>query len=102
MLAIALGDPTGIGPEVALKAVAAELPRDDERYLLIGDEVLVRDLNARLKLGLAISNSPDDASRVLIGAPVSAPARGGSSGPRRKDCGAPVYGQGARPRPSSP
>ena len=29
MLAIALGDPTGIGPEVALKAVAAELPRDD-------------------------------------------------------------------------
>ena len=75
MLAIALGDPTGIGPEVALKAVAAELPRDDERYLLIGDEVLVRDLNARLKLGLAISNSPDDASCVLIGAPVSAPAR---------------------------
>ena len=44
--------------------------------------------------GLAILNAD--------GAPVSAPARGGSSGPRRKDCGAPVYGQGARPRPSSP
>jgi 4-hydroxythreonine-4-phosphate dehydrogenase len=52
MFAIALGDPTGIGPEVALKAVAAELPRDDARYLLIGDETLVRDLNARLGTGL--------------------------------------------------
>ena len=36
VIAIALGDPKGIGPEVTVKALAAELPRDDFRYLLIG------------------------------------------------------------------
>ena len=63
MLAIALGDPTGIGPEVALKAIAAELPRDDERYLLLGDEKLVRGLNERFSLGLSIGSLEKDASR---------------------------------------
>ena len=66
MLAIALGDPTGIGPEVALKAVAAELPRDDERYLLIGDPELIHELNARLKLGLAIEAGPGGQARVGV------------------------------------
>jgi 4-hydroxythreonine-4-phosphate dehydrogenase len=36
-IAISLGDVTGIGPEVALKALAAEAENDDTRYLLIGD-----------------------------------------------------------------
>ncbi len=45
-IAIALGDAGGIGPEVTLKAVAAELPLDDTRYLLIGDESLFRSLAA--------------------------------------------------------
>ncbi|HEX3988088.1 MAG TPA: 4-hydroxythreonine-4-phosphate dehydrogenase PdxA [Verrucomicrobiae bacterium] len=36
-IAISLGDVTGIGPEVALKALAAEVETDDTRYLLIGD-----------------------------------------------------------------
>jgi 4-hydroxythreonine-4-phosphate dehydrogenase len=71
MLAIALGDPTGIGPEVALKAIAAELPGDAERYLLIGDSGLVHELNSRLKLGLTIATSSDTAARVIIGAPAS-------------------------------
>ncbi len=66
MLVIALGDPAGIGPEVALKAVAAELPRDDERYLLIGDPELIRELNARLKIGLTIEGSPTGAARVGV------------------------------------
>jgi 4-hydroxythreonine-4-phosphate dehydrogenase len=65
MLAIALGDPTGIGPEVALKAVAAELSRDDQRYLLIGDEEQVRALNQSLKLGLQIGSNPSSA-RVTV------------------------------------
>jgi 4-hydroxy-L-threonine phosphate dehydrogenase PdxA len=55
MLAIALRRPGGIGPEVALKAVAAELPRDTECYLFIGDEELVRDLNERLGVNLPIA-----------------------------------------------
>ncbi len=36
-IGITLGDVTGIGPEVALKAIAAEAHNDDTRYLLIGD-----------------------------------------------------------------
>jgi len=54
MLAIALGDPTGIGPEVTLKAIAAELAQDETRYLVIGDENVVQDLNVRLGLGLNV------------------------------------------------
>jgi 4-hydroxythreonine-4-phosphate dehydrogenase len=51
-IAIALGDPAGIGPEVTLKAVAAELGGDDTRYLLIGDEPLLRTVNEQLGLRL--------------------------------------------------
>ena len=70
MLAIALGDPTGIGPEVALKAVAAELPRDAERYLFIGDEQLVRELNEGLGLNLPIATfAPDATARCAIVTP---------------------------------
>jgi 4-hydroxythreonine-4-phosphate dehydrogenase len=36
-IAISLGDVTGIGPEVTLKALSAEADSDDTRYLLIGD-----------------------------------------------------------------
>ena len=36
-IGISLGDITGIGPEVTLKALASELPADEARYLLIGD-----------------------------------------------------------------
>jgi 4-hydroxythreonine-4-phosphate dehydrogenase len=51
-LAISLGDSSGIGPEVALKAVAAEAAEDDTRYLLIGDADSTRALQR--KLGLTI------------------------------------------------
>jgi 4-hydroxy-L-threonine phosphate dehydrogenase PdxA len=53
-IAIALGDAGGIGPEVALKAVAAEWTADDARYVLVGDAELVRALNCELKIGLPI------------------------------------------------
>jgi len=51
-LAITLGDPSGIGPEVALKALAAELPADDAEYSLIGDRAFMERLNGQLRLGL--------------------------------------------------
>jgi 4-hydroxythreonine-4-phosphate dehydrogenase len=51
-LAITLGDPAGIGPEVALKAVAAESVADDTRFVLIGDPAQIKELNSRLCLGL--------------------------------------------------
>ena len=65
-IAIALGDPGGIGPEVALKAVAAELGADDVRYLLIGDVALVQSLNDCLQLALDIGDAKSSARiRVL-------------------------------------
>ena len=55
-IGITLGDITGIGPEVALKAVAAEASLDDARYVLIGDARHLRQLNNRLKLNLPLAD----------------------------------------------
>ena len=76
MLAIALGDPSGIGPEVALKAVAAELGRDDGRYLLVGSREVVEDWNARLNLGLTIAAHPDQKARLALFDPLAGHSRG--------------------------
>jgi 4-hydroxythreonine-4-phosphate dehydrogenase len=68
VIAIALGDAGGIGPEVALKAVATELDTDATRYVLIGDEELVRSLNVQLGLRLRVASedgaTPED--RVVV------------------------------------
>jgi len=68
VIAVALGDAGGIGPEVALRAVASELKADASCYLLIGDETLVHDLNTQLglKLRLASEASARPADRVLV------------------------------------
>jgi 4-hydroxythreonine-4-phosphate dehydrogenase len=55
-IAISLGDVTGIGPEVALKALAAEGETDDARYLLIGDSHYTAA--AYEKLGLEFALQP--------------------------------------------
>lgn len=52
-LGITMGDPSGIGPEVALKALAA-LPEDSFRYLLIGDAGFVRSLARKIVPQLAL------------------------------------------------
>lgn len=50
-LGLTLGDVTGIGPEVALKAVARELGREaGTRYVLIGDRRVVHELCGLLGL----------------------------------------------------
>jgi 4-hydroxythreonine-4-phosphate dehydrogenase len=75
-VAIALGDAGGIGPEVALKAIASELPADASRYLLIGDEAIVRSLNQKLGLGLDVRSADGPAShrvQVLNPLPKAAP-----------------------------
>lgn len=62
-IAISLGDVTGIGPEVTLKALAAEQNEDDCRYLLIGDISLTQKLNQKLALNLPLEASePKNAS----------------------------------------
>lgn len=53
-LGISLGDITGIGPEVTLKALALEAGKDETRYVIIGDEAHVRQLNQRLGLNLSL------------------------------------------------
>ncbi len=53
-IGISLGDVTGVGPEVALKAVAAESKTDDTKYLFIGDEKILRQLNEKLSLNLQL------------------------------------------------
>jgi 4-hydroxythreonine-4-phosphate dehydrogenase len=65
-LGISLGDITGIGPEVTLKAVAAELPLDDTRYLLIGDASLLRGLNECLRTGLDLVDFSGYAQRSRV------------------------------------
>ena len=47
-IGIAIGDVTGVGPEVALKAVAAESKKDGAQYVFIGDETLLQKLNRKL------------------------------------------------------
>lgn len=53
-IGITLGDVTGVGPEVTLKAIAAEATSDDTRYLLIGDVACLRECNRQLGLNLPL------------------------------------------------
>jgi 4-hydroxythreonine-4-phosphate dehydrogenase len=53
-IGITLGDVTGVGPEVALKAVASESQNDDAQYVFIGDEQVLRRLNERLPHSLPL------------------------------------------------
>ena len=55
-IGISLGDVTGVGPEVTLKAVAAEAASDDAKYLFIGGEKILRQLNEKLSLNLPLEN----------------------------------------------
>jgi 4-hydroxythreonine-4-phosphate dehydrogenase len=54
-IGVSLGDRTGIGPEVTLKALAAEASGDDTRYLLIGDVDQTIALQRKLGLSLALT-----------------------------------------------
>jgi 4-hydroxythreonine-4-phosphate dehydrogenase len=53
-IGISLGDVTGIGPEVALKAIADEASADETQYLLIGDEKNLARLNEKTFLNLPL------------------------------------------------
>lgn len=55
MIGICIGDVTGIGPEVTLKALADLAGEDNERYLLIGDPQWLERVNDRFNIGLPLS-----------------------------------------------
>lgn len=65
-IGITLGDVTGIGPEVTLKALAKESPADDAQYLIIGDADCVRRTNQHLGLKLSIDDYHDQQSSGRI------------------------------------
>ena len=70
-IGISLGDVTGIGPETALKAVAAEAAADETKYLFIGDEKILRRLDRKLSLHLPLKklSSPHAGGRFFITSP---------------------------------
>jgi len=74
-IGISLGDVTGVGPEVALKAVAAEAGRDDVKYLFIGDEKILRHLNENLSLDLPLKKfaGSDATGKFFIASPLAKP-----------------------------
>jgi 4-hydroxythreonine-4-phosphate dehydrogenase len=74
-IGITLGDVTGIGPEVALKAVATEAQKDETRYLLIGDAGSVHRLNQKSGLNLPLNKFAGygDSGRFFIANPLAEP-----------------------------
>jgi len=66
-IGISLGDVTGIGPEVTLKALALEAQSDGARYLLIGDAEHALRLNQKLGLNLPLHiDGKDDSGQFVI------------------------------------
>jgi 4-hydroxythreonine-4-phosphate dehydrogenase len=53
-IGISLGDVTGVGPEVSLKAIAAGAGGDETKYLLIGDGKILQHHNRKLSLDLPL------------------------------------------------
>ncbi len=70
-IGITLGDVTGIGPEVTLKAIALDATSTDARYLLIGDTGYLRRLNQQLGLNLPLQDfiSRDVPGRFFVSSP---------------------------------
>lgn len=74
-IGISLGDVTGIGPEVALRALAAEIPNDETRYLLIGDPTTLNHFNREFGLDLPLKAfyDYDNAGRLFVANPSAEP-----------------------------
>ncbi|MGA3162941.1 MAG: 4-hydroxythreonine-4-phosphate dehydrogenase PdxA [Verrucomicrobiota bacterium] len=90
-IGVTLGDVTGIGPEVTLKAITAEAASDDTRYLLIGDENYARRLNEKLgtQLPLKKFSSYGAAGKIFIANPLAKPL------PENLPAGSPVAANAA-------
>jgi 4-hydroxythreonine-4-phosphate dehydrogenase len=71
-IGISLGDVTGVGPEVTLKALAAETAGEGVRFLLIGDAEHIRQLNQRLGLQLPLQpfTGPEASGRFFVHSPL--------------------------------
>ena len=79
-VAVTMGDPVGVGPEVVLKALADRRVRREAEAVVIGDEALLRRVAALLKLpeptgGVVQGISSLDASNLRPGRPTRSTAR---------------------------
>jgi 4-hydroxythreonine-4-phosphate dehydrogenase len=73
-IGIALGDVTGVGPEVTLKALALDARESDSRYLLIGDPHRIHGFNSQLQLALPLQTAgKDQPGRFLVHDPLPQP-----------------------------
>ena len=73
-IGIALGDVTGIGPEVALKAIALSLQQGDSKFLVIGDAARVQQLVEQLHLRLTFERfEAGSNAKLLLHDPLTAP-----------------------------
>ena len=77
-ISISIGDVTGIGPEVTLKALASEWSADETRYLLIGDEGYLQRVNSQLGLNLPLQpfRNTTESGRVFVHSPAPPLATG--------------------------
>ena len=93
VIAITMGDPAGIGPEVALRAIASPAVRRCASPLLVGDLGVFRETAKRLRLPLEFAVRAGRASH-LRAAPTSAAPGGGrrsaQPGARRRALATPV------------
>lgn len=69
-IGIAIGDVTGVGPEVALKAVAAEANQDGAQYVFIGDETILGRFNRELPRPLPLKEI-SAGGRFLVANPLA-------------------------------
>ncbi len=66
LIAITMGDPAGIGPEIILKALAAgSLPKN--RYVVIGDRGMLEKTGRRLGKAIGLTATSDRSSRCPKG-----------------------------------
>jgi 4-hydroxythreonine-4-phosphate dehydrogenase len=74
-IGISLGDITGIGPEVTLKALAAEVSSSDTRFVVIGDAAHVRQLTGELGLNLEWQpfTSRNGSGQLFVSNPLTEP-----------------------------
>jgi 4-hydroxy-L-threonine phosphate dehydrogenase PdxA len=72
-IAIAIGDPNGIGPEIAVKAAARQV-ESGAQAVLVGDGYIIRDCMRRYAAGMQLCtlDEADDADTRIIHVPVAA------------------------------
>jgi 4-hydroxythreonine-4-phosphate dehydrogenase len=90
-LGITLGDVTGVGPEVTLKALAEEAQSDDVRFVVIGDAGHLQRVNRELGLELPLQPYDGDynVGRIFLCNPLTTPL------PEQMSSGAPEAARAA-------